>query len=815
MEVFLSYGHPEHEICVLRIVDALRQRGHKPWFDLEKLDTGDWREKLAEGIGRSDAVVSCLSRHAVREPGVCLDELSIAVGVRGGNIQTILLEPEQVVEPPASLCHLQWLDMSQWRKKLSAGEAVFRPWFDVHMARLFEVIESPESRSFVGQITAIRKKLFVNYDSSRQRELLSRRFVGRRWLAEQVDGWLDDPAGRRLCVLTGLPGVGKSAFAANYIHRNPRVAAGLFCSYDRPLYNDARTVLMTLAYLLACRLPDYRVALSGILERETRLGQMNVPELFERLLADPLGNPTIDGGHETLCIVVDGLDECGDTERNALAETMGVYDPRLPRWLRVLVLARDVSTVREPLAGAQHLELGSALVENLADVRAYFETALAPRYGDDPALPGALEVLTARSGGIFLYAQLVAEGLLHGKLSIHDSDAFPEGLSTAFFRWFGWFFPDGREYTARFRLPLGALLAAPEPLPVEELQRLFGWGENESNDFLRRLEVLLRREENTFRKETFAFSHKYLGEWLALPQAGRYRSSRQDGLRALAEGFYRLFQADVQALTAFESLHLTALLRQSGNAEAAAAALLHHDLLWNILDAGNHCKTWGKPGEAGASYARALEMAEAMCRDRNGAEDRRDLSVSCDRVGDILEAQGDLPGALVLYQRGLELSERLAQERGTPEDLRDLSVSCDRVGDILMAQGDLPGALVLYRRDLELSERLAQERGTPNDRDDLAVSCYKLASSQALPRKERLGGRQEGPGHRGEAARGLSRPGEVSDLSRCVPPALPLSGRRGEALKVPAAQILRTGKTGKRPDVQRRGCASPGEAREK
>jgi len=354
MEVFLSYGHPEHEICVLRIVDALRQRGHKPWFDLEKLDTGDWREKLAEGIGRSDAVVSCLSRHAVREPGVCLDELSIAVGVRGGNIQTILLEPEQVVEPPASLCHLQWLDMSQWREKLSAGEAVFRPWFDAHMARLFEVIESPESRSFVGQITAIRKKLFVNYDSSRQRELLSRRFVGRRWLAEQVDGWLDDPAGRRLCVLTGPPGVGKSAFAANYIHRNPRVAAGLFCSYDRPLYNDARTVLMTLAYLLACRLPDYRVALSGILERETRLGQMNVPELFERLLADPLGNLTIDGGHETLCIVVDGLDECGDTERNALAETMGVYAPRLPRWLRVLVLARDVSAVREPRRSLQN-----------------------------------------------------------------------------------------------------------------------------------------------------------------------------------------------------------------------------------------------------------------------------------------------------------------------------------------------------------------------------------------------------------------------------------------------------------------------------
>lgn len=54
------------------------------------------------------------------------------------------------------------------------------------------------------------------------------------------------------------------------------------------------------------------------------------------------------------------------------------------------------------------------------------------------------------------------------------------------------------------------LLATPEPLPVEELKRIFEWDDNEPEDFLRRMEVLLRRDNNVFGKETAAFSHLYI-----------------------------------------------------------------------------------------------------------------------------------------------------------------------------------------------------------------------------------------------------------------------------------------------------------------
>lgn len=177
MKLFLSYGHKEATICRL-INQALKDRGHTTWFDEDKLHQGqDWRQKITGGLTDCNGVISCLSRHSVRDPGVCLNELSIAIGVRGGNIKTILLEPEKDVRPPASLCHIQWLDMSDWQKWYDKGDEAFRPWFDAKTAQLFQVIESEESREFTGQISAIQEKLHVNYSTNKQRDLLQHLFL--------------------------------------------------------------------------------------------------------------------------------------------------------------------------------------------------------------------------------------------------------------------------------------------------------------------------------------------------------------------------------------------------------------------------------------------------------------------------------------------------------------------------------------------------------------------------------------------------------------------------------------------------------------
>ena len=219
------------------------------------------------------------------------------------------------------------------------------------------------------------------------------------------------------------------------------------------------------------------------------------------------------------------------------------------------------------------------------------------------------------------------------------------------------------------------LLAAPEPLPTEELKRIFEWDNNRLEDFLLRVEVLLRRDVDDFGKETITFSHLYLNEWLDTEQARPFRSNQAAALERMAERFYELFQKDVEALTEYESLHLAALLEQCRNTAAVEEVTLNHDLFRNILNADDHCYAWGRLPTALVCYEQARTMAERMVARRNTLDDRRNLSVSYNRVGNILQDKGNLSGALELHQKGTEIREQLVREQDTPEARRELSAS--------------------------------------------------------------------------------------------------------------------------------------------
>ncbi len=742
LRLFLSYGHPEAEIC-RRIVAALRGRGHKVWMDEDKIHTGDdWRRRIMQGVSESQGVVSCLSRHSVRDPGVCLDELSIAIGVSGGNIKTVLLEPERLVEPPPSLCHLQWLDMSEWKQKLSEGEAVFEPWFKGKMEELIRVIESPDSQEFAGQIAELKKKLYVNYSTGKQRDLLSRLFVGRGWLTQEVEDWLNDPNGNRLCVLYGDPGVGKSAFAAHYIHYNPRVAAGLFCEFSHPHYNESRTLLMTLAYLLACRIPDYRSALIASLEHEKRLGSMEPSELFDLLFTGPMGRLMVDGSRETLCVVIDGLDECSSGESNTVAQVLGQFAPRLPKWLRILVTAREVASVQEPLGGAHHLELHGAEARNLSDVEEYFKAILGERFGSDPEWGDALTALRERSGGIFLYAQLVAEGILSGKLTLRDTSSFPSGMSDAFHRWFTWFFPDVEEYKREWRPAFDLLLASSEPLPKDELRNVLHWSDGKRKDFLRRVKVLLREGKNDWGKETVELTHLYLRQWLS--SSGMYSASAVDGAEAMEREYLATLRADPDKLSEYGALYLASV----PDIDQRLTDDERHDLVWRCLLAGDYCATWGKYASAERALRLAVARSEVGVRDRDAARVRRAprflfrtksaedkrvsralryYGISCNKLATVLEAIGDLDGALELYERGLTAAQRVAEGSDGPGALKTLANSYANVAEIHRARGDLDGAQELYGKALAVCEDLSREFDSPEMLSGVSACCVNVA----------------------------------------------------------------------------------------
>jgi hypothetical protein len=76
LRIFLSYGHDSSEELVRRIKNDLEKRGHNVWFDKSEIKAGDdWRRSITDGIADSHRVLSFLSKHSTRDPGVCLDGL--------------------------------------------------------------------------------------------------------------------------------------------------------------------------------------------------------------------------------------------------------------------------------------------------------------------------------------------------------------------------------------------------------------------------------------------------------------------------------------------------------------------------------------------------------------------------------------------------------------------------------------------------------------------------------------------------------------------------------------------------------------------
>ena len=91
--------------------------------------------------------------------------------------------------------------------------------------------------------------------------------------------------------------------------------------------------------------------------------------------------------------------------------------------------------------------------------------------------------------------------------------------------------------------------------------------------------------------------------------------------------------------------------------------------------------------------------------------------------GDLAIRIGSLKRALVAYRRAAEASQRSGNER-------DLSVSHNKIGDVLVAQGEREEALKSYRASLAIAETLARrDPANTQWQRDLVVSYYKISET--------------------------------------------------------------------------------------
>ncbi len=104
----------------------------------------------------------------------------------------------------------------------------------------------------------------------------------------------------------------------------------------------------------------------------------------------------------------------------------------------------------------------------------------------------------------------------------------------------------------------------------------------------------------------------------------------------------------------------------------------------------------------------------------------RALLVSCNSLGDIVQAQGDLKNAEKYYKQSYELAEQIVKEIGTIDLRNNFAVSCERLGVLAFIRSDFMAALRFYKQCYDIREQLVNETGTITFRRNMAASCEQL-----------------------------------------------------------------------------------------
>ena len=522
VRLFFSYGHDANESLVNKIKTDLETRGHNVWIDTSQIKEGNnWRRMITDGIHDSEVVMAFLSKYSVRIPGVCRDELSIAVGMKYGNIKTVLVEDKAEVDPPSFITENQWIDMHDWQERKKSQEC--EPWYQAKLQEIIDIVESDETVAYVQELDRIREALRVELSEVsevKEQKLLEQPMFGRDWLMTELETWRTNEPSSRVFLLYGDPGVGKSRFAADLMHQKEKKAiAGVYCVKEIDTYNRADTIAKILAVKIAVRLPDYRKHLLKIVSDLEKYGKDDTGvDWFDTLLIHPL-NHLIDGNRDRLYIVIDGLDEAEERSGNVLARTLANILTDLPSWLGVVITSRPEPDIITVFSGYHPHILDAGSEQNLQDIHDYLSVNLNEIFDKRQDLDRkvVLDNLVRASEGSFLYAVSIVQEIRENAFDLTNPDAYPRGMNGFYAANFARKFETKMEFEMVY--PALSLLVAADSLPIPMMEEILEkkglLSLREFSAFENKLGSFLRRNPNVTRKdEELSFYHKCLGDWL-------------------------------------------------------------------------------------------------------------------------------------------------------------------------------------------------------------------------------------------------------------------------------------------------------------
>ena len=579
LRIFISYGRDEYSSLAERLKQDLEARGHRAWFDKERLkEGGDWERYIDEGLNEvakditTGRVVFIMTPHSTRRPdGYCLNELARALS------RSLPVVPVMLVysEPPLSICRLQYLDM-QDSYPPDKNAVTYEQRFERLVAALEE--NRLDFEGFQGRLLAALDPIKFHADIQK----LLRDFTGRKWVIEEVDKWYQDPNGSKIFWLTGAPGTGKSAVAA-WIRDNRReIAAYHFCDINSEEKRNASKLVRSISYQLSTQLPYYEEKLKSLPIQEFANEYKEAYTLFDKLIVQPLTENFPDPGRAVV-VLIDALDEATYKGNNEIVLFLSRCADKTPTWLRFLVTSRPEQEITSSLQTLSPYLLNTDTEANRNDISEYLKNQLPDITAEQT------DRILERSEGIFLYVKHVCNEIKGKRLSLYRIDEFPKGLGDVYKQFFENRIPADRldYYRQEIRPLLCAVLASFEPLTLGHLMRLLGKKNlMELFDVTDTLGSLFPRTGDS-ESGTISPFHRSIKDWITVKaSAGAYHIDEKYGYQILAEDGWNQHKMNVEKVDSYSLVWLPMHLDEVGAYEKLIIVLKDFKYIMARVKAG-------------------------------------------------------------------------------------------------------------------------------------------------------------------------------------------------------------------------------------
>ena len=513
MNIFISYGkeirvhdesgnpqypEPNNESVVRKVKTYLENQGHHVWIDKEIFRPGDdWRRTIYEAIEYADVVLFFLSDNAMNPFDIFMEEISIALRIRRGNMFFINLDASVDSNRMLHLLNNNlFTEFQNWLLHWTE-EGIDDAWFDQTIHSLDRSLQ--KVMLYSGEMRELKKLLRPWNNNYRLRKLdigtqillnektyeyekkIVHRFCGRESLFKMFEERIMNdckadrlPSDRVLWLKKG-PGFGKSRFASELYYRfTLPISAVYFIEYKQEETRKPHTFIRSVAYQLAQVNDAYRIKLLSYLkENQEKINfQTDDPNtLLKKLIVDLLSDDA-EGKKATQWILVDAMDEAMDDNQYEIAMLISQNLDKFPPWLCFFITSREIDVdVNRYFDRFKTVEFSDE--ENDKDLREYIHSEIE---GMGLSVSDELvNILLENANGSFLYPEMVFRDLKKNSMTLADIQKLPTGVIRYIYSQFERFFSKDLElYDKEVRPALGYILTSCEPLPRAVLKHCLG-----------------------------------------------------------------------------------------------------------------------------------------------------------------------------------------------------------------------------------------------------------------------------------------------------------------------------------------------------